>query len=324
MARRKASGPASSVDSEARADDRCGNLIAADATSQSSADQGLRDCIEVHPACDLLPQMPPDELRELGGDIRRNGLREPITIIEKPRRSPDGSFIVNDPRVQIVLDGRSRVDAMELAGFRIVDKTGSLDRTLGHKAAGVPVRLVDYCEVFNAENENPYAFVVSKNIHRRHLTAEQKRDVIAKLIKATPEKSDRQLAERTKTSPTTVGKVRKEVEATGDVSKLDTRTDSKGRKQPARKPKPLTDPAVAAAVERAIALARIHTEATRIGAPPGGRPKAVMWLLPRSRISRVAPSPRASQAAVDPYRRDPARPGQERNAPEPCPTTHHD
>jgi hypothetical protein len=36
---------------------------------------------------------------------------------------------------------------------------------------------------------------------------EQKRELIAELIKATPEKSDRQIAERVKASPTTVGAV---------------------------------------------------------------------------------------------------------------------
>jgi len=40
-----------------------------------------------------------------------------------------------------------------------------------------------------------------------------------------------------KASPTTVGTVRAEMEAKGDVSKLDTRRDSKGRKQPAKKKK---------------------------------------------------------------------------------------
>ena len=82
----------------------------------------------------------------------------------------------------------------------------------------------------------PYAFVISANIHRRHLTAEQKRELIAKLIKATPEKSDRQIAETVKASPTTVGTVRAKMEAKGEVSKLDTRTDAKGVKQPATKP----------------------------------------------------------------------------------------
>src|SRR5262249_34731084 len=79
-------------------------------------------------------------------------------------------------------------------------------------------------------------YVISANIRRRHLTAEQKRDLIAKLIKATPEKSDRQIADTVKASPTTVGTVRAKMEDKGEVSKLDTRTDAKGVKQPAKKP----------------------------------------------------------------------------------------
>src|SRR5262249_58582358 len=82
---------------------------------------------------------------------------------------------------------------------------------------------------------DPYAYVISANLHRRHLSAEQRRELIAKLIKATPEKSDRQIAGTVKASPTTVGTVRAEMEAKGEVSKLDTRTDAKGINQPASK-----------------------------------------------------------------------------------------
>ena len=56
------------------------------------------------------------------------------------------------------------------------------------------------------------------------------------MLKAAPEKSDRQIAKQAKASPTFVGKVRAEGEASGDVSTVDTRTDTKGRKQPAKKP----------------------------------------------------------------------------------------
>jgi hypothetical protein len=86
-----------------------------------------------------------------------------------------------------------------------------------------------------------HAFVISKNIHRRHLTAEDKRNLIGKLLEANPEKSDRQIAKAIKASPTTVGDVRSKMEATGDVSKLDTRIDAKGRQQPARKPRDLEE-----------------------------------------------------------------------------------
>ena len=62
--------------------------------------------------------------------------------------------------------------------------------------------------------EDPGAFVISANIRRRHLNTEQKRAVIAKLLEAHPEKSDRQIAETAKASPTTVGTVRAQMEST--------------------------------------------------------------------------------------------------------------
>jgi hypothetical protein len=108
-----------------------------------------------------------------------------------------------------ILDGRNRYRACLAAGFEPV--------------------------VRNWIGGDPASFVISRNIRRRHLSAEQKRELIAKLLKAQPEKSDRQIAKAVKASPTFVGKVRAEKEATGDVSTVDTRTDTKGRKQPAKR-----------------------------------------------------------------------------------------
>jgi ParB-like chromosome segregation protein Spo0J len=85
---------------------------------------------------------------------------------------------------------------------------------------------------------NPAAFVLSANIHRRHLDAKQKRDVIEALLKASPEKSDRQIAEMTKSSPTTVGAVRREMESTVQSGQLPPKRigkDGKARKWPAKK-----------------------------------------------------------------------------------------
>jgi hypothetical protein len=109
---------------------------------------------------------------------------------------------------------------MELVGISLFTDAGLLD---------------EWHFTTRAEPPDPYAYVMSANLHRRHLTTEQKRDLIAKLVKAQPEKSDRQIAKETKTSPTTVGTVRTKLEETGDVSRLDTRTDTKGRAQPAHK-----------------------------------------------------------------------------------------
>ena len=112
---------------------------------------------------------------------------------------------------EIILDGRNRYRACLKAGV---------------EPTFVPYR-----------GDDPASFVISKNIHRRHLTFGQKRDLIGRLLRVDPSKSDRQIAETVKASPTTVGTVRAGMEVAGDVSKLDTRTDTKGRKQPAKKAK---------------------------------------------------------------------------------------
>jgi hypothetical protein len=60
---------------------------------------------------------------------------------------------------------------------------------------------------------DPFAYVVSANLRRRQLTAEQHREVIAALVKANPEKSNRQIAAMADSNRTTVGEVRSELEA---------------------------------------------------------------------------------------------------------------
>jgi len=83
--------------------------------------------------------------------------------------------------------------------------------------------------------DDPAALVISANIHRRHLSAEEKRDLIAKLIKARPEKSNRQIAKAAGVSHPHVAKVRGELEKSGDVETVTTSIDTKGRKQPTKK-----------------------------------------------------------------------------------------
>jgi hypothetical protein len=181
-----------------------------------------RDVLPIHPAADLFPLMSPDELKVLGEDIKKNGLLTPIVVWSPIEGSEE----------QYLLDGRNRIAAMEAAGGRIALK--------GQAAAHVwrgygPAYFLYGTAACGAPGFDPYEYVLSANIHRRHLTAKQKRELIAKVLKARPTSSDRQIAKITKASPTTVGTVRAEMEAEGDVSKLDTRTDTKGRKQTAKK-----------------------------------------------------------------------------------------
>jgi ParB-like chromosome segregation protein Spo0J len=203
--------------------------------------------LPVHPAAELFPMLSEGELRELGEDIKKKGLQQPLVIYTDANGE------------QALLDGRNRLAAMERVGIRFEISginLGANVQTIWHLLfPHDDCHLVDRDFTYLDENIDPCAYVISANIHRRHLTVEQKRDLIAKPLSATPEKSDRQIAETVKASPTTVGTVRKELEKTGDVSKLDTRTDSKGRAQPAHKPppKPSPDPLVKAAADRAVA-----------------------------------------------------------------------
>jgi hypothetical protein len=217
--------------------------------TEAPSRKSWRDVLPIHPAAELFPPMSSDELRELGADIvKKNGLVAPIALW---RRNP------NEP-LQL-LDGRNRLDAIELVTGRTVE-VGAPSLMAGDFLATDKVLMLD-------KSVEPFAYVISANIHRRHLDAEQKRNLIAKLIKATPEKSDRQIAETVKASPTTVGTVRAEMEAKGDVSKLDTRQDSKGRRQPAKrsKRKRATDPPPEIAQRRAAAAHRIRE---LMGKPP--------------------------------------------------------
>ena len=76
---------------------------------------------------------------------------------------------------------------------------------------------------------DPYAFVLSVNAHRRHLTTEQKRDLIAAVMKAPPDKSNRTIAKQTRADHKTVGTVRAELEGRGEIPHVAKVTDTKGR-----------------------------------------------------------------------------------------------
>jgi hypothetical protein len=80
------------------------------------------------------------------------------------------------------------------------------------------------------------AFIISANIHRRHLTPKQKREIIAGYLKANPAASNRVIAEKVGSDKNTVSKARKEMEATGEIHQLKKTTgkDGKQRKQPTK------------------------------------------------------------------------------------------
>ena len=67
------------------------------------------------------------------------------------------------------------------------------------------------------------------NMHRRHLTPDQKRDVIAKLLKTQPSKSNRMIAKQVMVDDKTVGSVRHELQGRAEIPHVSTVEDTKGR-----------------------------------------------------------------------------------------------
>jgi hypothetical protein len=179
-----------------------------------------RKHLRVHPAADLFPEMAGDELEDLAGNIRQHGLQVPLITF-------------NDQ----LLDGRNRLNAAA--------KEGLLHQREGQLCLQRSDGKVDPIPVCVAQGD-PYEIVVALNIHRRHLTPEQRRELIAKVIEANSKRSDRQIAKMVKRDHKTVADVREKMEDVGRIPHVAKRTDTKGRKQPSTKPKtPKATPAPA-------------------------------------------------------------------------------
>jgi hypothetical protein len=181
--------------------------------TMTATTKSWRDVLPLHPAAEMFPMMSADESKALGEDITRNGLRQKVVVYYTKNSS--------GPRQCFLVDGRNRLDAMEQAGLPVLNRDGDF---LANK-------------IYTSQFDDPFAFVISANIRRRHLTAEQKRDLIAKLMKAQPEKSNRQIAKTVKADDKTVGSVRRGLVATAEIPQL-TKTvgrDGKARTT-ARKP----------------------------------------------------------------------------------------
>ena len=133
-----------------------------------------RDVYGVHPAAELFPPLTRAELEELAADLKQRGMLMPV--LARRRDDPGGPA----PEFEIV-DGCSRLDAMTLAGLPLFDSKD------GEVVAKFPMTML-------ADDADPYAAAISANIRRRHLSPEQRRDAIAKVLAARPEQSDRQVA----------------------------------------------------------------------------------------------------------------------------------
>jgi ParB-like nuclease domain len=100
---------------------------------------------DFHPLADIFPMLEDDELKALADDIKAKGLTEPITLFEGK-----------------VLDGRNRYRACQLAEVEI--RQDQFTQYEGNDALG---------------------FVVSKNLHRRHLNESQRAMIAAQIANMT-------------------------------------------------------------------------------------------------------------------------------------------
>jgi hypothetical protein len=108
-------------------------------------DDELFQPLEFHPLSDLFPMMDDAALQELAADIKENGLEDQIILL-------DGK----------ILDGRNRYEALLING---TDPSGF-------------IKELDHDDFLRGD---PLAYVLSKNLHRRHLTASQRAMVASKL-----------------------------------------------------------------------------------------------------------------------------------------------
>jgi len=174
----------------------------------TSASPSWRERLAVHPAAEVFPAMSGDELAELGSDIQQHGLQMPIILLD------------TDGAVQL-LDGRNRLDAMERAGVVVVGSDGKV--------------MTRFETIEHRKGFDPFSYVCSLNLHRRHLTRAHHRAVVLRLLQANPERSDRATAKIAQVSAPTVAAVRREAEAGVKILHLEKRVGADGKAQPAGK-----------------------------------------------------------------------------------------
>ncbi len=205
--------------------------------------------VPVHPAAELFPLMEGESLQELASDIEQQGMTQPLVFWAKEempsfygQRSQDEKRHAWIKKEAVLLDGRNRVEALRLLGYsdtKIVEQ--------------FPYRFV--------HGGDPHDLVLSYNVKRRHLTREQKRELIRKVLALKPEKTDRHVAKAVGVDHKTVGVVRREAESRGEIPHVGEREDSLGRRHKVgRREVPTRPPRARANIVKQLNQAREHLE----------------------------------------------------------------
>lgn len=128
---------------------------------------------EFHELANRFPIIEGEEYDALIDSIERQGLLNPITLYQGK-----------------ILDGRNRYRAARAAKYNFTAK--------------------DFLEL--RVGADPNDFVISTNAQRRHLSTDQKRDLVIQIMRERPDVSDRQIAKLTGVDNKTVGNYRRALE----------------------------------------------------------------------------------------------------------------
>ena len=111
----------------------------------------MTEQLTFHPLADIFPLMEGEEFDALVADIKANGLHEPIVLFRGK-----------------ILDGRNRYRALQRLGS---DTDGPARDCFFHELKDCFFGIDGPDEApEHPRNEHALAYVISKNIHRRHLT----------------------------------------------------------------------------------------------------------------------------------------------------------
>jgi ParB-like chromosome segregation protein Spo0J len=139
-----------------------------------------------------LPPLPPDQYQALRNNIAINGVLVPILV------DSDGSH-------RKIIDGSHRKRIADELGYECPELVqGGLD-----------------------ESEKK-TLARALNLARRHLSSEQKRQLIADQLEETPDWTNRRVAKMLGVSHPTVADVRAELDSVGKIYQLDRRVGSDG------------------------------------------------------------------------------------------------
>jgi hypothetical protein len=129
--------------------------------------------LQFHELANIFPLIEGDEFDGFVDALKRQGLLNPMTLHQGK-----------------IIEGRNRYRAGKKLGYKFSAK--------------------DFVEL--PPDKDPRDFVLTANVQRRHLTTEQKRDLVVRLLRERPRDSDRKIALLIGVSNKTVSTYRKELE----------------------------------------------------------------------------------------------------------------